>query len=132
MATGQTLTLGGTLTRTTGNALVVQGGAGTVAASAITNTNGIIGPWALVNTGGLYSYATVTGGNIVAYTGGTAVNNAAAAYGGIPSGGTGTINYDIGANGTLAATGLGRSVNTLRYTGSARRRYPTRVPPTTA
>ena len=118
IAAGQTLTLTGTLTRAVGNTLTVQGGAGTIAASAITNTNGIIGPWAVVNTGGVYSYATVTAGNIVPYTGAVQETSSTNAYGGIASGGNGTVNYDISANGTLPVTGLLRTVNTLRYTGS--------------
>jgi fibronectin-binding autotransporter adhesin len=118
VSAGQTLTLTGTLTRAVGNTLTLQGGAGTIAASNIPITNSIIGSWAVVNTGGVYSYGTVTGGNIVPYTGATQETSNAGAYGGIPSSGNGTVNYDITANGTLPVTGLLRTVSTLRYLGT--------------
>ncbi len=119
VATGQTLTVNpATLTRNTGAALIVQGGTGTVATTSFTNTNGIIGPWALVNNAGNYSYASVTSGNITAYTGATLITINTGAWGNIPSGGTGTVNYDINSGGTYAQTGLGRNVNTIRYLGT--------------
>lgn len=127
VATGQTLTIsGGTFARNTGSVLVVDRSlnTGTIAFSPAL-TNGIIGPWAIVrnsgaatnNGSGGYTFATVSGGNVAAYTGAASMTGTNA-WGGIPSGGAGTINYDISSGGTLGATGLSRSVNTLRYTGS--------------
>ena len=54
---------------------------------------------------GGYTFATVSGGNVAAYTGATAVTTSASTWGGIPANGNGTINYDLSANGfgTVAA-----------------------------
>jgi fibronectin-binding autotransporter adhesin len=119
VAPGRTLSLNtGTFTRNAGATLTLTG-AGTFAASNIANVNGIVGPWAVVNNAGAYSYATVNGsGDLVAYTGATQESNASTAWAGIPSGGTGTVNYDITASGTFGTTGLMRNVNTIRYLGS--------------
>jgi fibronectin-binding autotransporter adhesin len=92
---------------------------GTVAASNISNTNNIVGPWAVVRSTGVsanasangITYATVSGGNVVPFTGGTATvtfgfaSNAAA-------------NYDVTGNGTLSQIGAPRSANTVRYVGT--------------
>jgi autotransporter-associated beta strand protein len=131
VATGRTLTLNtGTFTRNPGATLVIDQtvNTGTIATTNITNTNGIVGPWAIVSSSGAaannsasgYTYATVSGGNLVAYTGATSMTGVGA-WGGIPAGGTGTINYDISSTGTLGATGLARNVNTIRYTGTGAR-----------
>lgn len=131
VATGRVFTLSGALSRAGGAVLVVDKsiGAGAVTASATTNVNGIVGPWALVKSAGAaannssagHAYAAKDGSNnLVAYV--SAISQTAtSAWGGIPSGGTGTLNYDINAAGTLGATGLLRSVNTLRYTGPGAR-----------
>jgi fibronectin-binding autotransporter adhesin len=123
----------GPITRGTGGTVIFTLPTGTqsVTNGIVTsnaNTNDIIGPWAIINNGGAaannsatgFTYATVSGGNIIPYIGATA-ETGATAWGGIPSGGTGTINYDINSTGTLGATGLNRNLNTIRYTGSGAR-----------
>ncbi|MEX1049347.1 MAG: autotransporter-associated beta strand repeat-containing protein [Akkermansiaceae bacterium] len=113
VATGRTLTLNtGTFSRTAGAALNLQG-AGTFAASmtSLTNTNSIIGPWATVGSGSSTRYATLSGGNLIGFTGGTA----AAAFG-WPSANNNTFNYDVA--GVQGALGIGRQANTARYTGA--------------
>ncbi len=132
--TGQALNLNtGTFSRVTGAALTVVAPSGTsLVTSTMTglssNVNGIVGPWAVVqNTGnttaandgvGGFTYATISGGVISAYTGATPEAIATGStWGGIPAGGTGLINYDIsGTTGTAA--GSLRNVNTIRYTGA--------------
>ncbi len=88
-------------------------GAGTVAVgAAITNdATGILGTWARFGTGTATRYATVSGGNLVGYSAGTAAATAANVVDT-----TGAVNYDVAAVGTL---GAGASFNTLRYTGAA-------------
>ena len=110
----------GALTRNAGGTALFTGTA-TLSASS-TLTNGLL-PWGIVQNSGAaannstngYTFATITSGNIAAYTGATALSGSGA-WGGIPSGGTGTINYDV--SGTMAVTGLSRNVNTIRYTGT--------------
>lgn len=117
---GSTLALTtGTFTHSAGATLNLSG-AGTVAASmtGVSNTNGILGSWATVGSGTSTRYATLSGGNLIGYTGATTASTSGSAWGGIPSGGTGAINYDITISGTPGATGLNRNVNTIRYTGS--------------
>ena len=111
IATGRTLTLGtGAFTRTAGSTLNVQG-AGTVATTNISNdATGIVGTWATSGAGASTKYATVSGGNIVGYTG------TAAATAANVTDTTGTVNYDVAAVGTL---GAGAAFNTLRYTGAS-------------
>jgi autotransporter-associated beta strand protein len=111
VGTGRTLTLNGTtFTRGTRATLNVRGG-GTVT-STMTGlsalTNGILGPWASIGTGGSTRYATVVGGNITSLAGSDiAVDSIVSAP---------TFNYNVSAGGTLGASA---SVNTLRYTGAA-------------
>ena len=104
-------------------------GSGTITTSGITTTNGIVGPWATVHSAGSSAnnsingdtYATISAGSMVPYTGATA-QTLTTAWGGIASGGTGTINYDISSTAALlGATGLGRNINTIRYTGGGAR-----------
>ncbi len=111
VAAGRTLTLNtGLFTRGSGSILNIQG-AGTLAASTISNdATGIIGPWASLGTGGATQYAMVSGGNITGYTGTAAITAADI------TDTTGTINYDLAAAG---ASGAGASFNTVRYTGGA-------------
>ena len=126
VATGRSLTAS-SLTRTgSGATLVIDRRTNTGAVTASpTLTNGVV-PWATVwNSGAAanssangYTFATVSGGTIAAYTGATSQTTSGNAWGGIPSGGTGTVNYDINVGGSLGATGLSRSVNTIRYTGT--------------
>jgi len=126
VASGQSLTAS-SLTRTGSGATLVidrRTNTGAVTASPAL-TNGVV-PWATVwNSGAAanssangYTFATVSGGTIAAYTGATSQTTAGSAWGGIPSGGTGTVNYDINVGGALGATGLARVVNTIRYTGT--------------
>lgn len=130
--TGSTLAINpSTFSRLTGSTVTLNTtlGSGTVSTSTITNTNSIVGPWATVQSTGASAnnssagntYATVSGGNIVAYTGATASTGTTAWGGAVPSGGTGTINYDLSSAGTLGAFGLARNVNTFRYTGTGAR-----------
>ena len=126
-AASRSLTVTGALTRNAGSTLVITtnatSGIGTVTCSP-TLISGLV-PWAVMTNAGTSAnnsvlgntFATTSGGNLVAYTGATAETTTASAWGGIPSGGTGTVNYDISIGGTPGATGLNRNVNTLRYTG---------------
>lgn len=85
------------------------------------NTNGILGPWAAVNTAGAYNYATISGGSVVAYTAPNTASTGGATWAGMPSTGTGadgTSNWDITVGGTFGTSGAARSVNTIRYTGA--------------
>jgi autotransporter-associated beta strand protein len=124
-AAGSTLALAtGTFTRNPGTTLDISGG-GTVSSSMSGLANdassggGIVGPWASVSSISSNRYATLSMGNIIGYTGATQSTGTTTAWGGgIPSGGDGSINYDItAATGTLGVTGLLRNVNTIRYTG---------------
>lgn len=100
----------GTFTRTGTATLNIQGG-GSVATTTLTNdATGIIGTWASHGTGTSMRYATVSGGNIVGYSGGVAAPTAAEVVDT-----SGVTNYDVAAAGTL---GAGASFNTLRYTGT--------------
>lgn len=83
-----------------------------ITTSSPNGASGILGHWAFVGTGASARYATVSGSNVVAYTGGTA---AADATGLVDT--TGAVNYDLAAaTGTVPAT---VSANTIRYTGGA-------------
>ncbi|MEX1049346.1 MAG: autotransporter-associated beta strand repeat-containing protein [Akkermansiaceae bacterium] len=117
--TGQALTLDtGTFSRSAGATLNLQGsGTFTTSMSGLANVNSIVGPWATVGSGISTSYATLTGGNIVEYTGADALSGLVNVFGGMPSGGTGTVNYDVSGTGTFPVFGLVRNINTLRYTG---------------
>jgi len=127
-ASSRILTVSGTVTRPTGSTLMITtnatSGIGTVTFSP-TLVNGLV-PWIILTNSGTaannsalgYTLATTSGGNIVAYTAATPETTTASAWGGIGSGGTGTINYDVSIAGTPGATGLNRNINTLRYTGS--------------
>ena len=125
IATGKTFTQNtGTFTRGTGATLLVDKSTltGTVTASP-TLVNSIV-PWAMIKSSGTaannsangYTFATVTSGNVVAYTGATS-QTTASAWGGLSSGGSGTGNYDLNYT-SSTVTGLNRNVNTLRYIGA--------------
>ena len=86
---GKTLTLV-TAPTTTGAGVDFSGVAGTL--GGLTNVNGILGPWATANSGA--SYATVSGGVVSAYTGGTTLP---------ATGGSATANYTNNAG--VALTG---------------------------
>jgi len=126
-SSGRTLTVSGTFARTAGSTLSAStnasGGVGTITFSP-TLLNGIL-PWAFMTNSGAsannsaagFTFATVAGGNLVAYTNAIPLTGTGA-WGGIPSGDNSTVNYVISSSGTLGATGLGRNVNSIRYTGS--------------
>lgn len=121
IATGTTLALGtGVFTRSAGATLIASGGAGTISTTNIANTLDIVGPWAAVNTSGAYNFATITAGNLVAYTAATQLT-ANTPFGGMPTGGTPTINYDLTSTATYATFGTARFANTVRYTGAGSR-----------
>jgi fibronectin-binding autotransporter adhesin len=95
-----------------------------VTASNSNDATGIIGPWAIINSPNVasinapdgYTYAASNGSNLVPYIGATPLTGTGT-WGGMPSGGTGTINYDVNVTGTGAGAGNARNVNTIRYTG---------------
>ena len=136
VATGQTLTLNtGAFTRTTGNTLLINDSVntGTISTTNITTYPGtgysaspIIGPWAIVESSGAaannsangYTYATVSGGNIVAYAGANSLT-ANSAWGGLSQGNHNGGNYDLSTTGTFTASG-GSYYDpfTIRYTGA--------------
>lgn len=126
VATGRTFTESGTLTRSAGASLLVDKSSFTGTVTASPTLVNSVAPWAHVKSSGAaaagtaagYNFATVTGGNVVPYTGATAATTGTSAWGGIPSGGTGTINYDVSMT-SPGVTGLNRNVNTLRYIGGA-------------
>jgi autotransporter-associated beta strand protein len=116
---GSTLALG-TVTRTLGATADFNssGVAATITGTASSLlVNGVL-PWAIVGSGSTARFATVSGTTIAGYSAATQETTTASAWGGIASGGTGTINYDITISGTPGATGLDRDVNTLRFTGT--------------
>ena len=133
VANGMTLTVNGTFTRSAGSTLVT-GSSPVAAASQGTVTcspslvNNVL-PWATVLSSGTpangtaagYNFATVTGGNIDAYTGATSETTAGAGvfFGGIPAGDNSTVNYDLGVGSTGGSLGSDLYVNTLRNTGGA-------------
>jgi autotransporter-associated beta strand protein len=114
VATGRVLTLAtGGFGRSAGTFLNLQG-EGTVSASMVglANVNGILGPWVGVGSGSNTRYATLSGGNIVGYTGATSSANF-----GWNSANPNTQNYDV--SGVGGALGVNRQANTVRYTGGA-------------
>jgi len=108
---GRTLTVNPSVfTRGSQSTLGIPG-AGMVVSVTLTNdATGIVGPWASTGTGTDTKYATVSGGNIIGYTG-TAAADATEVVDTI-----GVTNYAVAAVGTL---GAGAAFNTLRYTGAA-------------
>jgi len=106
----RTLTLNtGLFTRSAGATLNIQG-TGTINTSNISNTSGIVGPWATVGTGASTTYATVNAGAISSYAGASTATAAAI------TDTTGTANYELAAGGAISA---GASFNTVRYSGAA-------------
>ena len=106
----------GPVTRNAGGTVDFPATTGTITTTA-SNTNGILGPWALVGTGAGTFYAYSNSGTIAGYSG-AVVESGSSAFGGIPSGGSGTINYNVNSSGTFAAMGSSCSVNTIAYSGS--------------
>jgi autotransporter-associated beta strand protein len=128
---GLTLTVNGTFSRTASATLV--SGASTVAAASQGTVmfspslvNGVV-PWATVQSSGAAtnglatgsSFATVSGGNIVAYTAATAETTSGTGvfFGGIPTGDNSTVNYDLGVASTGGSLTSDLYVNTLRNIG---------------
>lgn len=123
VASGRTLALNtGTFSRSTGATLLIDKSVntGTVAAATISNTNGIVGGWAIVRSSGAaannsangYTFATKdVSGNLVAYTAATAVTTSYPAN-------SAAVNYDWSSAGTQAQIGSSRAANTIRYTGT--------------
>ena len=130
---GLTLNVNGIFTRTVGAALVT-GSSAVAAASQGTVTvspsllNGVL-PWATVQSSGTAAngtaagnnFATVSGGNIVAYTGATAETTSGTSvyFGGILTGDNSTVNYDLGVASTGGSLTSDLYVNTLRNIGGA-------------
>ena len=121
IATGQELTLQtGTFTRGAGASVLIDKNVstGTVIASSIANTNGIVGPWMTVKSAGTaangaaggFTYAS-SGATLDAYLGGTASAN----YGYASST---TANYDVNFTGSQTF-GSTRDANTVRHLGGA-------------
>ena len=111
-ATSLTAALGN-ITQSAGGTLnfsVVPLASGTVATTTNSVVNGILGPWATVGTGTSTQYATISGGNIVAYSG---ANAATANLANVTSAST---NYTYSVAATVSGT---RTANTLQYTGAA-------------
>jgi autotransporter-associated beta strand protein len=122
----------GTITRSTGSSVVftLPNGSQDFSNGVTTsnaNFNGLLGPGGVISSPGAaannsatgYTFATVSGGNIVPYTSATplSANGTGVAWGGIPAGGDGTVNYDVDAT-APANIGSARNVNTIRYTGT--------------
>ncbi|MDD5198531.1 MAG: autotransporter-associated beta strand repeat-containing protein [Terrimicrobiaceae bacterium] len=87
----------------------------TSGAISTTNTNdatGILGAWATTGANATLNYATVTGGNIVAYTGATVDNTGTLA--GLTSA---TTNYTTSSS--AITLGANATANTLQFTGGA-------------
>ncbi len=74
-------------------------------------------PVGLRGTGAGTLYAYSNSGTIAGYTGAT-VESGSTVFGGIPSGDTRTINYNVTSSGTYAVMGNRRNVNTIVYSGS--------------
>ena len=114
---GTSTTLGlGAITRTTGTMLnfsIAPSTSGTI----VTTTNGndatgMLGTWANIGSGTIFSYATVNGsGEIVPYTGFTAAASAATL------GSSATTNYQLAL--AAGATPATVSANTIQFTGAA-------------
>ncbi len=119
----------GAITRNTGGTVVFTLPTGTPSATnGITIstgvTNSILGTgWAIVSSSGTaannsangYTFATLSGTNIVAYTGATA-ETGTGTWGGL-SGKNYAANYDLSGAGTFSGAGSARGANTIRYTG---------------
>lgn len=121
VATGQTLTLQtGTFTRAAAATVVIDKtvNTGTVAASNITNTNNIVGPWMTVKNTGAAANGSANG-NTFATSGATieafTTATAAANYGYATST---TANYDVAYTGNQSF-GSTRDANTVRHLGGA-------------
>ncbi|MEK7953241.1 LamG-like jellyroll fold domain-containing protein [Luteolibacter soli] len=125
VATGKTFTLVGSPLRSPGATLLVDKSTftGTVTA-ALPVTDGITGPWSMVKSAGTsangaaggFTFATVSGGNVVPYTSATPLTT-----GLWTAPGANTVNYDV--SGATLNMGVSRVAKTLRYTGAAATTY---------
>ena len=107
---GTTLTLGNTWTRQVGGTLLVDvSAAGSTVSSSPTLQNGIIGGYAFVKDNTDFGFATVTGGNIVRYTGATLLDATAAA-----NNLNSTVNYYLTNAPALAGPLTTQTVNSIR------------------
>lgn len=119
VSAGNTLALNG-ISRAVGETAVFSASGTITTSSSNAGSTGILGPWAAVsgsgtagnNTAGGFTYATVSGGSIVPYTG--AATSAGIAW---PSAGSANTNYDILA-GNSTSVSASHSANTLRYVGT--------------
>ncbi len=116
VAGGQSLTLNtGGFARNTGSTLNVQG-AGTVAANMpgltvdSSKPSGVLGGWMFANN---TNFATLSGGNVVPFTGGLASSTWGF------TDGTGSTNYNVTAASGTTYGASSRVANTVRYTGGA-------------
>jgi autotransporter-associated beta strand protein len=106
-----TLTLGNTWTRANGASLFVSllGTGTSTLSSSPTLTNGIIGGYAFVKDNTDVDFATVSGDNVVRYTGATLLDSTAAA-----ANLNGTVNYTMNAGQTLSGSATTQTVNSIR------------------
>jgi autotransporter-associated beta strand protein len=110
---GTTLSLSNAWTRQVGGTLLVDiSAAGSTVTSSPTLTNGIIGGYAFVKDGTGTGFATVSAGNVVRYTGATALD-AAAAAGNLD----GTVNYVVTNSVALSGSSATQTVNSLFFSG---------------
>ena len=107
----------GAITRLAGSTVRFDTLVGAIVTTSTTTDNGLLGPWAVVGSGSATRYATVAGGTITSFAGGTTLSGSGA-LGGIPSGDTSTVNYVVTPGASFAAMGLSRRINTLTYTGT--------------
>ena len=111
---GTTLSLSNAWTRQVGGTLLADlSTAGSTLASSPTLTNGIIGGYAFVKDGTGTGFGTVSGGNVVRYTGAT-VLDAAAAAGNLD----GTVNYVVTNSVALSGSSATQTVNSLFFSGT--------------
>jgi autotransporter-associated beta strand protein len=120
VASSRTLNLNtGAFSRNAFATLNLQGAGSFLAnMTGLANANHILGTWSTIGTGANTRYVTLSGGSLLPYTGATLMSTTGSAWGGIPSGGDGTINYEISISGIPGATGLLRNVNSILYTGT--------------
>lgn len=106
-----TLTVGSTWTCTNGASLLVSllGTGTSTLSSSPTLTNGIVGGYAFVKDSTATDFATVSGGNVVRYTGATLLDSSVAA-----SDLDGNVNYYMTAGQTLSGASTTQTVHSVR------------------
>ena len=106
---GTTLALGNSWTRTVGGTLLADLSAtGSTLSSSPALTNGIVGGYAFVKDGTGTGFATVSGGNVVRYTGATTLDAVTAS-----NTLDGTVNYAVSANVQLAGTSATQTLHSV-------------------